>query len=60
MISLEKLMILAPLQKLPKNVGNLGKTIVAKGFKTCLKSKKSPNLVTLVATYNLASNGALK
>ena len=32
MISLEKLMILAPLQKLPKNVGNLGKTIVAKGF----------------------------
>ena len=32
MISLEKLMILAPLQKLPNNVGDLGKIIVAKGF----------------------------
>ena len=32
MISLEKLMILTPLQKLPKNVGDLGKLIVAKGF----------------------------
>ena len=29
MISVEKLMILAPLQKLPKNVGDLGKLIVA-------------------------------
>ena len=33
MISLEKLKILKPLQKLPKNVGDLGKLIVAKGFK---------------------------
>ena len=33
MISLEKLLILTPLQKLPKNVGGLGKLIVAKGFK---------------------------
>ena len=32
MISLEKLNILTPLQKLPKNVGDLGKLIVAKGF----------------------------
>ena len=32
MISLEKLKILTPLQKLPKNVGDLGKKIVAKGF----------------------------
>ena len=32
MISLEKWMILTPLQKLPNNVGNLGKTIVANGF----------------------------
>ena len=32
MISLEKLMILTPLQKLPNNVGNLGKIIVATGF----------------------------
>ena len=30
MISLEKLLILTPLQKLPKNVGDLGKLIVAK------------------------------
>ena len=26
-------MILTPLQKLPKNVGDLGKSFVAKGFK---------------------------
>ena len=32
MISLENLKILTPLQKLPKNVGDLGKIIVAKGF----------------------------
>ena len=33
MISLEKWKILTPLQKLPKNVGDLDKLIVAKGFK---------------------------
>ena len=33
MISLEKLYILTPLQKLSKNVRDLGKLIVAKGFK---------------------------
>ena len=32
MSSLEKLKILTPLQKLPKNVGDLGKLIVATGF----------------------------
>ena len=32
MFSLEKLKILTPLQKLPKNEGDLGKLIVAKGF----------------------------
>ena len=32
MISLEKRMILTPLQKLPNNVGNLGKIIVAASF----------------------------
>ena len=32
MIFVEKLKILTPLQKLPKNVGDLGKLIVAKGF----------------------------
>ena len=35
------------LQKLLKNVGDLAKLIVAKGFKSCPKSNKSPNLVTL-------------
>ena len=33
MISLYKLKILTPLQKLPKNEGDLGKLIAAKGFK---------------------------
>ena len=32
MISLVRLKILAPLQKLPNNVGDLGKIIVAQGF----------------------------
>ena len=32
MISLEKLKILTPLQKLPKNMGDLGKLIVATCF----------------------------
>ena len=39
MISLEKLKILAPLQNLPKNVGDLGKLIVAQGFE---KSQNCP------------------
>ena len=51
MISLEKLQILAPLQKLSKNVGDLGKLIVAKGFKSSPKSNKLPNLVILVERY---------
>ena len=38
MISLEKCKILTPLQKLPKNVGDVGKLFVAKGF------KKLPNV----------------
>ena len=37
MISLEKLKILTPYQKLPKNAGDLGKLIVAKGFKNLPK-----------------------
>ena len=32
MISIEDLNILTPLQKLPENVGDLGKLIVVKGF----------------------------
>ena len=38
---------MTPLQKLPKNVGDLGKIIVAEGFE---KSNKSPNMVTLAST----------
>ena len=49
MISLEKLKMLTPLQKLPKNVEDLGKLIVAKALKSCPNSNKSPNLVTLFA-----------
>ena len=33
MISLEKSLILTPFQTVPKNVGDLGKLIVAEGFK---------------------------
>ena len=33
MISIEKLKIKTTLQKLPKNVGDLGKISVARGFK---------------------------
>ena len=36
-------MILAPLQKLPKNVGDLGKLIVAKDFKKSPKVQKIAN-----------------
>ena len=42
MISLEKLRILTPLRKLPKNVRDLDK-----GLKKLPKVQKSPNLVTL-------------
>ena len=37
MISLEKRKILTPLQKLPKNLGNLGKIIDASGFENLPK-----------------------
>jgi len=40
MISLEKWKILTPFQKLPKNVGDLGKLIVAKGFEKIPKVQK--------------------
>ena len=45
MISLRKLKILTPLQKLPKNVGDLCKFVVA--LKSFPKLNKSPKLVTL-------------
>ena len=37
MITVEKLKILTSLQKLPKNLGHLGKIIVAKGFEKLSK-----------------------
>ena len=40
MISLEKWMILTTLQKLPNNVGNLGKIIVATSFEWLPKVQK--------------------
>ena len=40
MISLQKWMILAPLQKLTNNVGNLVKIIVATGFELLPKLQK--------------------
>ena len=44
MISLEKRIILTPFQKLPKNVRDLGKLIVAKGFKKLPKVQKIAQL----------------
>ena len=41
MISIEKLKILTPLQKLPKNVKDLGNLIVAKGLKKLPKVQKN-------------------
>ena len=52
MISLGKLMILIPLQKLPNNVGDLGKLIVVTGFEWLPKVQKSLNLVTLATCAN--------
>ena len=37
---MKKLKFFTPLQKLPKNVGDLGKLIVAKGFKKLPKVQK--------------------
>ena len=51
-ISLEKWYILIPLQKMPQNVRDLGKLIVAKGLKKLPKVQKLPNLVTLVKLSN--------
>ena len=58
MISPEKWQILTPLQQLPKNVGDLGKLIGAK--KSCPKSNKSPNLVTLVKLQQDVGKTVLK
>ena len=39
MISVSKLKILTPIQKLPENVGDLGKLIVPKGYKSLPKAQ---------------------
>ena len=39
MISVEKLRVWTSLQKLPKNVGDLGKLILAKGFNNLAKAQ---------------------
>ena len=58
MISLENLQILTPLQKLPMNVEDLGKKLWPKALKSCPKSNKSPNLVTLMPYYSLEAVGS--
>ena len=45
-------MILSPLQKVPKNVGDLGKLIVAKGFKKLPKVQKIANSGHTVSGIN--------
>ena len=57
MISLEKIKLLTPLHKLPKNVGDLGKLIV---LKSCPKSNKLSNLVTLVANVKISCKFTLQ
>ena len=46
-MSKEKLLFLTHLQNLPKNVGDFDKIILPKALKSCPKSNKLPNLVTL-------------
>ena len=48
MISLEKWKILTHLQKLPINLRDLGKLMFPKALKSCPKSNKLPDLVTLI------------
>ena len=60
MISLEKWKISTPVQKLPKNVGDLDKLIIAKAFKTFPKSNNSPNLVTLFKPHNTSEAAVRK
>ena len=55
-ISLEKWLILTPLHKFPKNVGDLGKLIVAKDLKSCPKCKKSPFWSHWYRTYFTSPN----
>ena len=49
----EKLKILTPLQKLPKNVGDLGKLIVATGFEKLCKVQQIAKSGHLPAVKNV-------
>ena len=60
MISLEKLQILAPLQKLPKNVQDQGKVIVAKGFKKLPKFQKIAKSGHTVLEFNVKKLSGIK
>ena len=53
MISLEKGMMLTPLEKLPSNVGDLGKIIVATGFEWLPKVQKIAQSGHTLAPYLL-------
>ena len=55
MISLEKWEILTPFQKLPKNVGDLGKIIVAKGFKKLPKVQKNRPIWSYCSSHTFYS-----
>ena len=50
MISLKKFKILTPLQKMPNNVGDLGKLIAAKGF------EKLPKVQLIAQSGHTGSN----
>ena len=51
MVILEKIKNLTPLQKLPKNGGDWGKLIVAKGFKKCKKIAQSGHTANETKCY---------
>ena len=53
-------MILTPLQKMPNNVGELGKIIVDTSFEWLPKVQKSPNLVTLIIFHTLSETDRTK
>ena len=52
MISLGKWKILTPLQKMPKNVGDLGQLVIAKGFKKLPKVQKIAKSGHTALSYN--------
>ena len=57
MNTLEKWKFLTSLQKLPKNLDDLGKIIVATGLEQLPKVQKIPNMVTLPTYIRLNQLG---